>query len=388
MMRRLISLGLGVLLIGAGPLAAEPNVTSYAGMTSQLQADAARCPLVRVASIGKSVRGKKDLWLVRVAAEEVDTTQTVRLLVLCRQHGDEPASTEAVLNMIHRLAAGSDPLLRRSLAHVSLYFLPMINPEGADLNTRTNAGGADLNRDWGVFHQPETLAVANAVKKIHPNLLLDAHNWDDSDEYDADCLEIPREAVTPLGKAGHAVQQEAVRQLAASGYVLHPTAWGPDTDPHLAHRWFAGENILSLLVETHSGSTSDRGDFQRRQGLYVALIHGLAAHYSTLYAAEKPRLDTLEGLENTRTSDSAFFRRPPAPASTRTAAHAASSYAWLWALGVFGLALWGGKRPGSEDKILAGGVRLPGRYSAARKRDGTDTRARSGHRRAVSIPPR
>ena len=130
---------------------------------------------------------------------------------------------------------------------------------------------------------------------LRPNLVIDAHNWDGDDEYNADCVEVPREAATGLGKASHALQQRAVQDLAACGYPIHPTAWGADTDPRLAHRWFARQHVLSALVETHSGSPADVADFQRRQGMYAALIHGIVRHYAATYAAEKPRLDALEG---------------------------------------------------------------------------------------------
>ncbi len=387
-MRWLLTFWLGVLLGGAACAGAEPNVTSYARMTAQLRADAARCPSIRVSAIGKSAAGHKSLWLVRIADPEQSPARTLRLLVLCRQHGDEPASTEALLGMIHRIAAGGDPALRHSLAHVTLYVVPMTNPDGAEAGTRVNGVGADLNRDWGVFHQPETRAVADMAKLIHPNMVIDAHNWDGDDEYNADCLEVPRETSTPLGRESHAVQQDAVHFLASCGYALHPTAWGPDSDPRLAHRWFARQGLASALVETHYGSPSDMGDFQRRQGMYVALIHGLVKRSDAAYAGQKLRLDALEGLTGVSVSDTKLFPPLPVPASQRLVARRSPSYFWLWALGAFGLALWGSSRQNRAEKEQPRIVRLPGRYSVTRKRDGTESSVRSGHRNAVSSPPR
>ena len=431
-MRRLLTICLGLWLCLSLRAAAQPNVTSYTQMTAQLKADTARCPLLRLTSFGHSAHGHRDLWLVRLAEPDADPAQTIRVLVLCRQHGDEPASTEAVLGLIHRLAGGSDPALRASLAQVTLYLVPMVNPDGAEANTRGNGVGADLNRDWGIFQQPETHAVARAAGLLRPNLVIDAHNWDGDDEYNADCLEVPREMATAQGKASHLLQQASVRDLAASGYSVHPTAWGADTNPHLAHRWFAHQNILSALVETHSGSPTDMADFQRRQGMYAALIHGVARRYAASYQAEKPWLDALEGDTPSDVHDAALF--PPVPLATARrfpSLPRGRSYAWLWAIGVYALALWGvglrthpaasgfparnGKSkhrkgyslgtkghqeansfrslalcplPFREGKPLAAGWVPPGHYSLAKKRDGTQTRVRSGQRKAVSIPPR
>jgi hypothetical protein len=257
--------------------------------------------------------------------------------------------------------------------------------------------------------------VARAARLLRPSLVVDAHNWDGDDEYNADCLEVPREAATARGKASHALQRLAVRDLAACGYAVHPTAWGADSDPRLAHRWFARQNVLSALVETHSGSPADTSDFQRRQGLYTALIHSLVRRYAASYASEKPRLDALEGDAADDVHDAALFP-PRLQAASRPflSLPRGRSFAWLWAICIYALALWGAGRtcpaasgfPSRNGKgralrlraffpfSVSGRVprneagRVLGRYSAARKRDGTDTRVRSGQRKAVSIPPR
>lgn len=367
------------LLLAALPAVAALRVpvTTYAQMTTRLQADAARSPLVRVVPLGKSAGGKRDLWLVRLADPAADPAKTTRLLIMCRQHGDEPASTEALLHLIHGLASGGDPALGSELAHVTLYIVPMVNPDGAEAGTRVNGAGADLNRDWGYFTQPETRAVAGAAKRIHPALIVDAHNWDGSDEYNADCIEIPREMETQPGKAAHQMQQQSLRDLAACGYAVHPTAWGADSNPHLAHRWFTHQNIPSLLVETHSGSPADRPDFERREGMYTALVHSLALHYAAPWMGS-----------SSDTQEADLFPLPSAPkASHRVAALPKRSFPWLWTFGLYGLALWGLslRRPASSPLEQAGRApRKTVRYSYPKKRLKTALPARQKSRPASS----
>jgi len=368
------------LLLAALSAQAVPpaSVTTYAQLTARLQADAARSPLVRVVSLGKSAGGTRNLWLVRLADPAADPAKTTRLLVLCRQHGDEPASTEAMLRLIHSLASGSDPALRPKLAHVTLYLVPMVNPDGAGAGTRTNGRGADLNRDWGLFTQPETRAVANAAKLIYPSLIVDAHNWDGDDEYNADCIEIPRDMETKPGQAAHQMQQQALRDLAACGYAVHPTAWGSDSNPHLAHRWFTHQNIPSLLVETHSGSPLDRADFERREGMYTALVHSLARHYPAPWMEKA----------SPKTQEAALFPLPSSPeAVRRVTALPKHSFSWLWAFGLYGLALWGLtlRRPASNAPERVGRMpRQRGRYSYSQKRLKPERPARQKSRSASS----
>ena len=356
-------------------------------MTARLQADARKSPFVRVVSGGIAASGTRQIWLVRIADPKTDPAQTQRLLVLCRQHGDEPASTEALLRLIDGVASGGD-LALHSASHVTLYVMPMVNPDGAGAGTRVNAAGADLNRDWGVFKQPETRAVAAAVKRIHPALIIDAHNWDGNDEYDADCLEIPRETETTWGRAAHAWQRQEVQDLAAVGYAVHPTAWGDGSDPHLAHRWFMHQGIPSALVETHYGPPADRTDFERREGLYAALVHSLARRYRSPWTPLAPATD-----------EAALFP-PPVPAAS--ARHAASvpkhPVPWLWAFTLYALALWGMSLRRTEKVLPERPIKA--RYSYPSKRGKTETiyktdkiyktetTLRSGQRNAVSLPPR
>ncbi|MGI4789900.1 MAG: M14 family zinc carboxypeptidase [Janthinobacterium lividum] len=374
----------GTLRAAAPPQNVPSPITTYAQMTAQLKAEATNSPLVRVVSIGKSGGGQRNLWLVRLADPSVVPGQTMRLLVLCRQHGDEPASTEAILRLIQSVSSGGNPALRAELSHVTLYIIPMVNPDGAGAGTRANHNGADLNRDWGLFKQPETLAVAKAAALIHPALVVDAHNWDGDDEYNADCIEIPREMESRQGRATHAMQQQAIRDLALSGYAVHPTAWGEDTDPHLAHRWFTRQNITSLLVETHYGSPANKADFERREGMYEVLIHSLTRHYAAPWTRQASR----------STQEASLFPLPSQPGTVRLAAKSSlHSPRWLWAFALYGLALWGmslrGKNALEADLPKPEAVKRPiARYSYSRKRDKTETISRSGQRKAVSLPPR
>ena len=378
-MRLLLHLFLLCLFFAAAPLGASPaSITTYAQMTAQLHADARKSPLVRVASVGSAAGGARQIWLVRIADPRTDPAQTQRLLILCRQHGDEPASTESLLRLIGAAASGGDPALRSALSHVTLYVIPMVNPDGAEAGTRVNAHRADLNRDWGLFRQPETRAVAAAAKSIHPALIIDAHNWDGNDEYDADCLEIPREMETASGRAAHVWQHQALGDLAASGYAVHPTAWGDGSDPHLAHRWFLHQGIPSALVETHYGSPADRADFERREGLYAALIHSLVRRDQSPWTKSV----------SAETNEAALFPTPAPPASARRRAFLPKhSFPWLWVISLYALALWGmslrkpAKEPPSKRPAKP-------RYSYPSKRDKTETISRSGQRNAVSLPPR
>ena len=350
-------------------------------MTALLAGDAAHSEWVRVASAGKSVQGRT-LWLARLADPASRPADTVRVLVLCRQHGDEPASTEALLKLIHGVAQGQDPSLRADLARVTLYIVPMTNTDGAQAGTRANGAGADLNRDWGLWTQPETRAMAHLVAALRPDAVIDAHNWDGGDALNTDCLEISRAMLTPLGEASHALQQQSARDLAADGYPVKSFGYGPERDPRLAHRWCARQGFLSMLVETHAGRPADTPDFTHRQGLYIALVQSLTRHFATLSPTQRLSLRRLGSGTWAASREAALFPPPSVPARPAYWAFhlppsARTHTLWLWALAAYALALWLGSVGRLTPESRSETAQRPGRAPA--------TEGRSRGRRA---PPR
>lgn len=371
-MRFIVVSSLLVILMTRSAIGAAlpPDVTSYRQLTSILGADAKMSPLIRVVSVGQSARWQKQIWMARVADPSVSPAKTVRILVLCRQHGDEPAPTEAAIKLLRGIANGDDAAFLEDLKRVTLYIAPMVNPDGADAMTRGNGDGADLNRDWGVFSQPETSAIARAAQSIRPQIIIDEHNWDGDDPYDANCIEAPRLTASALFRIEHAAQHDMAHCLAENGYQVYQTAYGQDIDQHLAHRYFTRRGILSLLVETHAGSPSDRADFQRRQGFYLALIHGLANRFGQGNGDQRVALNQIESRWLKPYSKRDLFAARPArtPSAVGHAAHAPG--AWLWAVCLYVAAMWlsGMGRQAGATPETENGTRLAPRFARASER--------------------
>jgi len=102
------------------------------------------------------------------------------VILLGRQHPPEVSGAIAMRAFVDALVEQS---VRQPQAFADLQFLivPMLNPDGtARGHWRANHGGEDLNRDWGVFSQPETRAVKawldGLPTGIRPSLMLDFHS--------------------------------------------------------------------------------------------------------------------------------------------------------------------------------------------------------------------
>lgn len=112
----------------------------------------------QVETIGRSVQGRP---LQALAFGEPAAPDLV--LVLGRQHPPEITGMRALLAFVDALA-GDDARARDFRARHRVLVLPLLNPDGvAEGHWRGNANGADLNRDWGPFREPETRAAAAAI---------------------------------------------------------------------------------------------------------------------------------------------------------------------------------------------------------------------------------
>lgn len=150
----------------------------------------ARVPLQRE-EIGRSAQGRPLLALRTAPKAEV-------IYLLGRQHPPEVTGALAMQHFVDTVFADT-PLARAFRERFALILLPLLNPDGVvEGYWRHNAGGVDLNRDWGPFTQPETQAVARLLDSIdalpmQPRLMLDFHSTQESRFYTQVAGELPGE---------------------------------------------------------------------------------------------------------------------------------------------------------------------------------------------------
>ena len=135
-------------------VAAQPLLTSshYAEWLESLQEQHG----VTVSSAGTSVEGRP-LWRATTPAKKHT------LLLLGRQHPPETTGALALIGFVERLFEG-DALASRFREEVGILLYPLINPDGVDKGLwRHNVQGKDLNREWGLFSQPENRVIDSDV---------------------------------------------------------------------------------------------------------------------------------------------------------------------------------------------------------------------------------
>ena len=119
-------------------------------------------------------------------------TNNPYILVLGRQHPPEVTGALAMKSFINELLT-ENFLTDSFLDRYNILFVPLMNPDGV-MNGfwRYNANKKDLNRDWGIFTQPETDAVYKKLIKLSNKklvLFIDFHSTFKNIFYISDVLE-------------------------------------------------------------------------------------------------------------------------------------------------------------------------------------------------------
>lgn len=95
-------------------------------------------PTIETIDIGRSVEGRA------IEATQIGDGEQLALVVIGAIHGDEANTRSLVEGLIEHHSADPDTVSAES----TLYIIPALNPDGLAANTRQNANGVDLNRNW------------------------------------------------------------------------------------------------------------------------------------------------------------------------------------------------------------------------------------------------
>ncbi|HWA16489.1 MAG TPA: M14 metallopeptidase family protein, partial [Gemmatimonadales bacterium] len=99
------------------------------------------------------------------------------VLLWSQMHGDESTATMALADIFRFLAeAKNDPLRRRLDSLLTVTFVPMLNPDGAELFQRENAQGIDVNRDARRLTSPEARALKSLRDELKPMFGFNLHD--------------------------------------------------------------------------------------------------------------------------------------------------------------------------------------------------------------------
>jgi hypothetical protein len=102
------------------------------------------------------------------------------IMLWSQMHGDEPTATMALFDVFNFLLNPQPDAFARErkqiLEQCSLYFIPVLNPDGLVLYTRRNAQLIDINRDALATQSPEAQILKACQQSIKPGFSFNLHD--------------------------------------------------------------------------------------------------------------------------------------------------------------------------------------------------------------------
>ena len=98
-----------------------------------------------------------------------------RILIWSQMHGNESTGTRAMLDII-KFFLSKNEFSEQLLSQISFDFIPLLNPDGADLYSRRTAVGIDMNRDFLSKSSVELQILLNQVNKEKYHYLFNLHD--------------------------------------------------------------------------------------------------------------------------------------------------------------------------------------------------------------------
>jgi murein tripeptide amidase MpaA len=138
-----------------------------------------RQPGVRARHLGHTVEGR-DMTALTIGEQAPGRRQ---IWIIARQHPGETMAEWFCEGLLERVTGqgmwAADPVSRMLLERAVLHVVPNMNPDGAARgNLRTNAAGANLNREWMApdeARSPEVMAVRDAIHATGCDMFFDIH---------------------------------------------------------------------------------------------------------------------------------------------------------------------------------------------------------------------
>jgi murein tripeptide amidase MpaA len=186
--------------------------------------------------------------------------------ITARQHPGESMAEWCAEGLIGRLMDEADPIARELLKRADFYVVPNMNPDGSKRgHLRTNACGANLNREWDtptMERSPEVFLVREKMHQTGVDFAIDMHG-DEALPYNF----IAGAEGTPDWSNARAAQladyQQALVQASPDFQTTHgyPASPPGTANMSMATNWIAQEfTCLSMTLEMPFKDTVETPD--------------------------------------------------------------------------------------------------------------------------------
>jgi len=243
--------------------------TLYGQLMEFVRALDARTELMNVQVLTETLMGR-DVVLCVLADPPVYSPADIVgcdkpiLLIANNVHGGEVAGKDASLEIMRDLVEGE---LRPLLDKVVVLNIPTLNPDGAEVNRRTNEQRFDMNRDYLKLESQEINAlVQKVINTWHPDIHVDTHHGGAAPYAlvyqtcmnpagDEELIRFGNEEILPRVRSALRAEDYDGFWYSSPRWVDGKPCWYPTSvEPRKQHVYSGLANMLGFLFETPSNS--------------------------------------------------------------------------------------------------------------------------------------
>ncbi|RMG28208.1 MAG: peptidase M14 [Bacteroidetes bacterium] len=245
---------------------------------------------VEVRELGTSIEGRA-IYQIRVGSGPV------KVLLWSQMHGDESTATMALFDLLNFFTAEDEftAWKKEVLTKVSVYLIPMLNPDGAQRFTRRNRLGVDLNRDALRLQSPEARILKAARDRLQADFGFNLHDQGrvyaagrspqsatisvlaPAYNYEKDVNEVRANAMKLIALMNRRLQGLIPGRVGRYNDDFEPRAFGDNIQ-----KW----GTSTILIES-GGAPGDREKQTIRKVNFVAILTGIHAIANGLYEDEQ-----------------------------------------------------------------------------------------------------
>ena len=242
-----------------------------------------------VNKVGESSEGR-DINMISVGSG------STKIFLWSQMHGDEPTATAAIFDIFNFFLAENDfvEFKNHLFEKTTIYFLPMVNPDGAELFQRRNIFEIDLNRDAVSQQTPEGQLLKEIFDSLKADFGFNLH--DQSREYSAGnsfkTAAISFLAPSPdYDKTLTPVRENSMKLISMMYKTLsefipgHIAKYSDEYEPRAFGDNFTKWGTSTVLLET-GGWIDDREKQFLRKINFIALLSAFKSIADKSYATE------------------------------------------------------------------------------------------------------
>ncbi|MGE5847925.1 MAG: M14 family zinc carboxypeptidase, partial [Ignavibacteria bacterium] len=255
--------------------------------------------LFQVKKAGESAEGR-DIFLISIGSGER------KIFLWSQMHGDEPTATMAIFDIFNFFSDNSrySDFKKKLLENVTLYFMPMVNPDGAEIYQRRNIFNLDLNRDAVRQQMPEARILKNTFDSLKAEFGFNLH--DQSTRYSAG-NSFKSAALSFLAPSINSektidnVREKAMKLTSQLFKILssfipgHIAKYSDDFEPRAFGDNFQRWGTSTILIESGGWKGDPEKQFIRKLN-FIALVSSFKSIAEKNYSDES--LETYESIPN------------------------------------------------------------------------------------------